>query len=108
MLSSTGALIKAPLLIGCDVTDLDQEEVDILTNPEVIAISQDTLGQQGHVVAASGVNDTLQVRAFFMCAMIFTNARAHPGARTHARAHLRACTSGCTPDTLQTKVHTIT
>ncbi len=86
MLSSTGALIKAPLLIGCDVTDLDQEEVDILTNPEVIAINQDTLGQQGHVVAQSGANDTLQVCVFFFS--VAAHLHAHTKTPVHARMHV--------------------
>ena len=44
---SLWAISKAPLLIGCDVTTMTQEVKDILTNPEVIAIDQDILGEQG-------------------------------------------------------------
>ena len=40
------AISKAPLLIGCDITNMTQETKDILTNPEVIAINQDSLGEQ--------------------------------------------------------------
>jgi len=43
---SLWAAAKAPLLIGCDVTKLSNETLTILTNPEVIAISQDPLGAQ--------------------------------------------------------------
>jgi len=60
---SLWCISKSPLLIGCDVTNLDQETLNILTAPEVIAVSQDSLGVQGHVVAQSGVNNTLQVWA---------------------------------------------
>ena len=44
------ALSKAPLLIGCDVTNITQNIIDILTNPEVISINQDSLGQQGRKI----------------------------------------------------------
>ena len=38
---------KAPLLIGCDITNMSKETFEILTNPEIIAINQDPLGIQG-------------------------------------------------------------
>ena len=41
------AISKAPLLIGCDITTMRKEIKDILTNPEIIAINQDSLGEQG-------------------------------------------------------------
>ena len=41
------AISKAPLLIGCDIINMTNEIKDILTNPEVIAINQDILGEQG-------------------------------------------------------------
>ena len=44
------AISKAPLLIGCDVTNITQDIIDILTNPEVISINQDSLGQQGRKI----------------------------------------------------------
>ncbi|GLB35796.1 putative alpha galactosidase A [Lyophyllum shimeji] len=37
------ALAKSPLLIGTDISKLSQDSVDILTNPEIIAINQDTV-----------------------------------------------------------------
>jgi len=49
---SLWALAKAPLIIGCDITKITQATLDILTNPEVIAINQDTLGVQGSKVNA--------------------------------------------------------
>jgi len=51
---SLWCLIKSPLLIGCDVTKMSSATLTILTNKEVIALSQDTLGVQGHMVSASG------------------------------------------------------
>ena len=44
------ALSKAPLLIGCDVTNMSKEIFDILTNEEIIAVNQDELGKQGHKI----------------------------------------------------------
>jgi len=50
---SLWALIKSPLLIGCDITKLSQETLTILTNPEVIAVNQDPLGVQGHKIRSA-------------------------------------------------------
>ena len=44
------AISKAPLLIGCDITKMTKQTKEILTNPEVIAINQDPLGEQGHKI----------------------------------------------------------
>ena len=48
---SLWSLIKSPLLIGCDVTNISSETLGILTNADVIALNQDPLGVQGHRVA---------------------------------------------------------
>jgi len=48
---SLWAISKAPLLIGCDVTNITNSTISILTNPEVIAVNQDPLGVQGKKVA---------------------------------------------------------
>jgi alpha-galactosidase len=50
---SLWAISKAPLLIGCDITTMSQEIKDILTNPEVIAVNQDSLGIQGKKIKIS-------------------------------------------------------
>jgi len=56
---SLWAISKAPLLIGCDVTNLSPETLAILTNSEVIAINQDSLGiQAGKVAQYPGPDDT--------------------------------------------------
>jgi alpha-galactosidase len=41
------ALAKAPLIIGCDLTQMSNSTAIILSNSEIIAISQDSLGKQG-------------------------------------------------------------
>jgi alpha-galactosidase len=48
---SLWAIMKAPLIIGCDITNMSAETQNILMNTEVIAINQDPLGQQGYVVS---------------------------------------------------------
>uniref|UniRef100_A0A6B2L5P5 Alpha-galactosidase n=1 Tax=Arcella intermedia TaxID=1963864 RepID=A0A6B2L5P5_9EUKA len=50
---SLWALAKAPLLIGCDITQLSSDTLKILTAPEVIAVNQDPLGVQGHKVRST-------------------------------------------------------
>jgi alpha-galactosidase len=51
---SLWSLMKAPLLIGCDVRSLSSQTFSILTATEVIAVNQDPLGVQGHRVSQSG------------------------------------------------------
>ncbi|KAG5558117.1 hypothetical protein RHGRI_008137 [Rhododendron griersonianum] len=60
---SIWALMKAPLLIGCDVRSMTAETLEIVTNKEVIAVNQDPLGVQGRKVYVSGTDDCLQVWA---------------------------------------------
>ncbi|XP_074582153.1 alpha-galactosidase-like [Curcuma longa] len=57
---SIWALMKAPLLIGCDVRSITEDTLEILSNSEVIAVNQDSLGVQGRKVTS---NDSLQVWA---------------------------------------------
>ena len=47
---SLWCLMKAPLLIGCDLTKASAETLEILGNKEAIAVNQDALGVQGHRV----------------------------------------------------------
>lgn len=54
---SLWCLIKAPLLIGCDVRNMSNDTFRILTNSEVIAINQDALGIQGKKVKSDGIRD---------------------------------------------------
>jgi alpha-galactosidase len=47
-------LLSAPLLIGCDLTKLDDFTLGLLTNDEVLAVDQDALGRQATRVAQNG------------------------------------------------------
>ncbi|CAK9135882.1 unnamed protein product [Ilex paraguariensis] len=60
---SIWALMKAPLLIGCDVRNMSAETLEIISNKEVIAINQDPLGVQGRKVYVSGEDGCLQIWA---------------------------------------------
>lgn len=48
------SLLAAPLLIGCDLSQLDDFTLALLTNPEVLEVSQDRLGRQAARVAQEG------------------------------------------------------
>ena len=62
---SLWCLLSAPLLLGCDVAQIDDFTLGLLTNDEVLAIDQDALGRQatqisndnGHVVYAKTLED---------------------------------------------------
>jgi alpha-galactosidase len=43
---SLWCLLSAPLLIGCDLTKLDDFTLNLLTNDEVLEVNQDPLGKQ--------------------------------------------------------------
>ncbi len=51
---SLWSLLAAPMLIGCDMTQMDDFTLGLLTNDEVIAVNQDALGQQAKRVATGG------------------------------------------------------
>jgi alpha-galactosidase len=51
---SLWAILAAPLIAGNDLRTMRPEIHDILTNKEVIAVDQDTLGRQGERVAKNG------------------------------------------------------
>jgi alpha-galactosidase len=43
---SLWSLLSSPLLIGCDLTKLDEFTLNLLTNDEVLEVNQDPLGHQ--------------------------------------------------------------
>jgi alpha-galactosidase len=51
---SLWCLLSAPLLIGCDMTQLDPFTLNLLENDEVLAVDQDPLGKQATMAAKSG------------------------------------------------------
>ena len=53
--SSNAGWKRLPLMIGCDVRNMDDVTREILTNREAIAIDQDSLGQQGYRASRNGL-----------------------------------------------------
>ncbi len=51
---SLWAMLSAPLLLGFDLRSAPQPLIDLLSNPEVIAIDQDPAGNQAVLVSDSG------------------------------------------------------
>jgi alpha-galactosidase len=43
---SLWCLLSSPLLIGCDISQMDEFTISLLSNDEVLAIDQDSLGKQ--------------------------------------------------------------
>ncbi len=48
---SLWCLLASPLLIGCDMTQLDDFTLNLLTNDEVLEVNQDPLGRQAHRIS---------------------------------------------------------
>lgn len=51
---SLWCLLSAPLLIGCDMTKLDDFTLNLLENDEVLALDQDALGKEATCVVTNG------------------------------------------------------
>ncbi len=51
---SLWCLLASPLLIGCDLTQLDDFTLNLLTNDEVLEVNQDELGKQAGRLSQSG------------------------------------------------------
>lgn len=51
---SLWCLLASPLLIGCDMTQMDDFTLSLLTNDEVLAVNQDPLGKQAGRIATEG------------------------------------------------------
>ena len=47
-------ILSSPLIIGCDMTTMRPETLELLTNPELIALNQDPLGLQAYVAKDGG------------------------------------------------------
>jgi len=72
---SLWCLLSAPLLLGCDLARVDRFTLSLLTNDEVLAIDQDSLGKQatqisnrdGQVVYAKTLEDGSFAVGLFNC-----------------------------------------
>jgi alpha-galactosidase len=70
---SLWCMLSAPMLLGCDIAQMDDFTLSLLTNDEVLAINQDVLGKQAtqisndgdRVVYANTLSDGSYAVAFF-------------------------------------------
>ena len=62
---SAWALLASPLIIGCDIRNMDKQTKEILTNKELIKINQDRGGRQTYVLS-KGRNDDVPVFARYL------------------------------------------
>jgi alpha-galactosidase len=51
---SAWCLMSVPLLLGCDISKMDDFTLSLLTNDEVIAVNQDPLGKQATIISMQG------------------------------------------------------
>ena len=51
---SLWCLLCSPLLIGCDLADMDEFTLNLLTNDEVLEVNQDPRGEQARRIAKTG------------------------------------------------------
>jgi len=51
---SLWCLLSSPLLLGCDLTKLDDFTLNLITNDEVLAVNQDPLGHQADRILKDG------------------------------------------------------
>ncbi len=82
---SLWAISAAPLLAGADLTTLSAAALTTLTNPEVIAVDQDSLGLQGIKVASYGYGLEVWSKALSIPgerAVLLLNRTGDPGAIT--------------------------
>jgi alpha-galactosidase len=56
---SLWCLLAAPLILSCDLTQLDDFTLGLLTNDEVLAVDQDPLGRHGVYVAGPDQGDVI-------------------------------------------------
>jgi len=80
------AILKAPLLIGCDVTRMSAATKATLLAKEVIAINQDELGVAGDLVFKEGPNEVYAtINADGSRAVVFFN-RHSAGSQYHSQS----------------------
>lgn len=51
------SIVKAPLIIGCDLNTVSEESLAILKNKNLIAVNQDPMGKQAVCVQGCGSKD---------------------------------------------------
>jgi alpha-galactosidase len=82
---SLWCLLAAPLLIGCDMTKLDDFTLGLLTNDEVLEVNQDPLGTQAARVSRHGAGEVWAKRMEDGSLAVGLFNRGPTGARLTAR-----------------------
>ncbi len=54
---SVWALLNAPLLLGCDLTQIDDFTMNVIANNEIIDVNQDALGKQAKAIVKKDNNE---------------------------------------------------
>lgn len=57
-------IMKSALILSTDITKLSDEAIDVITNPEAIAINQDLLGEAGRRIASVAPRNTTLAAPF--------------------------------------------
>ena len=92
---SLWAILAAPLIASCDLTKMSPAISDILKNPEVIAIDQDSLGKQGTRISPRGAHEVWvkQLRDGGVAVVLFNRGKSD------ARMSFSARYAGIDPST---------
>ena len=59
---SMWAMVAAPLILGSDPRSLSSTSINMLKNPQVIAIDQDPLGAQGWLLSQTSTGQQVWVK----------------------------------------------
>lgn len=78
-------IMKAPLIIGADLTDMDSGTFAVLTNAAAIAVNQDALGVPARRVASITPSNTTLTAPFDIVATIATCNASKPTQEWHFR-----------------------
>lgn len=79
------AMLAAPLLLGCDLTDLDDFTLDLLTNDEVLAVDQDELVQPAQRKSSEGRTEVWSRALVDGSTAVALYNRGHVGVAVSAR-----------------------
>jgi alpha-galactosidase len=55
---SLWSILAAPMLLGCDLTQLDEFTINLMSNDEMLAVNQDPLGKQGWRITSLAADDS--------------------------------------------------
>ena len=91
------AAMKAVMLLGCDLTRVGPDTLDILKQPNVVAVNQDSLGVQARRVASTRPKNTSLVEGDHAVALLAPCDPSDPLQRWPYRAPTRS--SGAIPGT---------